>query len=136
MGPGLSLARPESRVFWKARSPTFEEGPKTEQARSPTFGEGLENLSFLTAAIHSKISRPGIHGRAQSRARPEPDFKARARPGTVLLGPDPSLPTTYVQKYFEYLLCCDDEVVEDIEVVHVQLQAILHPESELHPVPV
>ena len=46
MGPGLSpaRARPEARVFWKARSPTFGEGPKPEQARSPTFGEGLENF--------------------------------------------------------------------------------------------
>ena len=59
MGPGLSpaRARPGARVFWKARSPTFGEGPKPEQARSPAFGEGLENTSFLTAD-HSRNSRP------------------------------------------------------------------------------
>jgi len=45
--------------------------------------------------------------------------------------------TDYIKIVFEnYLLCCDyDEVVEDIEVVHALLPAILHPESESHPVP-
>ena len=49
MGPGLSPAR--ARVFWKARSPTFEEGPKAREGPSPTFGKGPENLSFLFSKI-------------------------------------------------------------------------------------
>ena len=98
MGQGLSpaRARPEARVFWKARSPTFGEGPKPGQARSPTFGEGPENFSFLTI-VHSKISRP-VKARGPAfmeglkpEPGPSPTFKARARPGPVLLGPDPSL---------------------------------------------
>ena len=48
MKPGLSQVRPEVRVFWKTRSPTFSEGPRPEQDRCQTFGEGLQNLSFLT----------------------------------------------------------------------------------------
>ena len=47
MGPGLSPARVrlDACVFWKARSPTFGEGP--EQAWSPTFGEGAGKFELF-----------------------------------------------------------------------------------------
>ena len=89
MGQGLSLAwaQPEVHVFWKAWSPTFGEGPVPEQARSPTFGEGPKNPSFLTA-VHSKIPRPGIHGRAQAWAGPRPDSSNPGLdPGPTFQGP-------------------------------------------------
>ena len=38
--------KPGARVFRKARSPTFEEGPKAREGPSPTFGKGPKNLSF------------------------------------------------------------------------------------------
>ena len=56
MGPGLSpaRARPEARVFWKARSPTFGEGPKPGQARSPTFWKMAESCP------RTESSKPGL----------------------------------------------------------------------------
>ena len=83
MGQDLSpaRARPKAHVFWKARSPTFGEGPRPGQARSPTFGEGPENPSFFTT-VYSKIRRP-VKART-------PAFMKRLSPGQA--GPDSSKP--------------------------------------------
>ena len=38
---------PKQLDFWKARSPTSEEGPKPRVDPSPSFGKGPENMSIL-----------------------------------------------------------------------------------------
>ena len=47
MGLGLGWAQSEACIFWKARSPTSEEGPKPGVGLSPIFGKGPKNLSIL-----------------------------------------------------------------------------------------
>ena len=58
---------PKQLDFWKARSPTSEEGPKPEIGLSPSFGKGPENMIIS----FSKFEDPS---KAQAQAWPEPGW--------------------------------------------------------------